>query len=81
MSPAGFEPAIPTRGRPQTLALDRFATGMGHIFAFDVDVIKQIPVVELSRARVCGRLFTGIAGSNPARSMDMCLLWALCFAR
>ena len=29
MPPAGFEPAIPTGDRPQTLALDRSATGIG----------------------------------------------------
>jgi len=26
----------------------------------------------------CGRSLTGIAGSNPAGSMDICLLWVLC---
>jgi hypothetical protein len=29
MPPAGFEPAIPARERPQTHALDRTATGIG----------------------------------------------------
>jgi hypothetical protein len=29
MSPAGFEPAIPARERPQTHILDRAATGIG----------------------------------------------------
>ena len=29
MPPAGFEPAIPAGERPQTLALDRSATGIG----------------------------------------------------
>ena len=28
---AGFEPTIPGNGRPQTLALDRSATGIGHV--------------------------------------------------
>jgi len=30
MSPAGFEPAIPTNQRQQTHALDRSATEIGH---------------------------------------------------
>ena len=37
MPPAGFEPAIPASEQPQTLALDRPATGIGkyiHIFIF-----------------------------------------------
>jgi len=28
--PAGFEPTIPASGRPQTLASDRAATGIGY---------------------------------------------------
>ena len=31
MLPAGFEPAIPARKRPQTHALDRAATGIGNV--------------------------------------------------
>jgi hypothetical protein len=35
MPPAGFEPAIPASERPQSHALDRAATGIGHhAFAF-----------------------------------------------
>jgi hypothetical protein len=30
MPPAGFKPAIPAGDRPQTLALDRSATGIGN---------------------------------------------------
>jgi hypothetical protein len=33
-----------------------------------------IPVAALSKALVCGRLVAGIAGSNPAKGMDICLL-------
>ena len=36
-----------------------------------------IAVATLSKALACGRLFTGIAGSNPERDMDDCLLWVL----
>ena len=31
MPPAGFEPAIPASERPQTYALDRAPTGIGHM--------------------------------------------------
>jgi hypothetical protein len=31
MPPTGFEPAIPTSEKPQTLVLNRAATGIGHI--------------------------------------------------
>jgi len=30
---------------------------------------------------VYGRLLAGIAGSNSARGMDVCLLWVLCVFR
>jgi hypothetical protein len=33
-----------------------------------------IPVAARSKAEVCGRLVTGVAGSNPAWGMDVCLL-------
>jgi hypothetical protein len=33
-----------------------------------------LTVAARSKAWVCGRSFTGIAGSNPARGMDVCLL-------
>jgi hypothetical protein len=32
-----------------------------------------IPVAARSKEWVCGRLRAGIAGSNPARGMDVCL--------
>ena len=31
MPPVGFEPTISARERPQTYALDRAATGTGHL--------------------------------------------------
>jgi hypothetical protein len=31
--------------------------------------------------QVCGRSLPGIAGSNPAGFMDVCLLWVLCVVR
>jgi hypothetical protein len=38
------------------------------------EVRKLSPVVAPSKAKVCGRLVAGIAGSNPAWGMDVCLL-------
>jgi hypothetical protein len=35
---------------------------------------KPIPVAARSKALVCGRSHAGIAGSNPAGGMDVCLL-------
>jgi len=33
MPPVGFEPKIPAGERPQTYALDRAATGTGHLLS------------------------------------------------
>ena len=37
-------------------------------------LVKPVPVAERSKAWVCGRSPTGIAGSNHAGGMDVCLL-------
>jgi hypothetical protein len=34
----------------------------------------MIPVAMQSKAYICNRLVAGIAGSNPAEGMDVCLL-------
>ena len=34
----------------------------------------RFPVAERSKARVCGRSLAGIAGSNPAGGMDVCIV-------
>jgi hypothetical protein len=34
-----------------------------------------VPVAPRSKAYVCGHLTAGVAGWNPARSMDVCLLF------
>ena len=34
MLPAGFEPAVPANERPQTLAVDRAATGIVYWWAY-----------------------------------------------
>jgi hypothetical protein len=36
--------------------------------------IGKTPVAVQSEVWVCGRSFAGIAGSNPAGGMDVCLL-------
>ena len=38
-------------------------------------------VTVRSKASVCGRSPSGIAGSNPAVVMDVCLLCVLCIAK
>ena len=35
--------------------------------------VDRIPVADRSKARVCGRSFSGVAGSNPAGDMDVCV--------
>jgi hypothetical protein len=37
-----------------------------------------IPEAAPSKAWVYGLSLAGIAGSNPAGGMDVCLLWVLC---
>ena len=37
-------------------------------------IIIPIPVAVRSKAWVCGRSLSGIAGSNPTEDMDVCLL-------
>ena len=39
--------------------------------------IKPIRVAAQSKASVCGRSLAGIAGSNPARGIDVCILRVL----
>ena len=39
------------------------------------------PVTTRSKAWVCGRSLGGTAGPNPARGMNVCLLWLLCVVR
>ena len=37
-------------------------------------LLLPIPVAERSKAKVCGRSPAGIAGSNPAGGMDVCVV-------
>ena len=43
-------------------------------FPFVMTHMKPIPVAERSKARVCGRSLPGVTGSNPAGSMDICVV-------
>jgi hypothetical protein len=36
--------------------------------------VVPVPMAALSKVWVCGRSLLGIAGSNPAVGMDVCLL-------
>ena len=47
MLPAGFEPAIPASDRPQTLALNRSATGIGCVMHKASSFDRSIFVVML----------------------------------
>jgi hypothetical protein len=40
-----------------------------------------MPVPARPNASVCGHSIAGIAGSNPAGDMDVCVLWVLCVVR
>jgi hypothetical protein len=42
---------------------------------------KTIPAAALSKAWVCVRSLAGIAGSNPAGGMDVCVLNMWCAVR
>ena len=46
------------------------------VFVVDKVALQQVllPVAEQSKVRVCGCSLAGIAGSNPAGGMDVCLL-------
>ena len=40
--------------------------------------ISPIPVAARFMVWVCGRSLPGTTGSNPARGMDICLVWVSC---
>jgi hypothetical protein len=50
-----------------------YCTGMQSDISIQWSV-QSITLAARSKAYVCGRLVAGIAGSNPARDMDVCLL-------
>ena len=53
----------------------RYESEQGNVAAW------PIPVAARSKACVCGRSRAGIVGSNPAWSIDVCLLWMSCVVR
>ena len=48
---------------------------------FEQRIPTTIPVAELSKVRVCGRLLAGIVSSNSSEGIDVCLLCVLCVVR
>jgi len=40
-----------------------------------------MPMAKRSIVQACGRSLAGIAGSSPAGSTTVCLLWVLCVVR
>jgi hypothetical protein len=44
-------------------------------------LLEPIPLSALSMAWDCGRSLAGIAGSNPAKGMDVCLLYSVVFCQ
>jgi hypothetical protein len=46
--------------------------GVSGMYVFLLNL--PIPMAERSKVQFCGRLLVGIAVSNPARAMDVCLL-------
>jgi hypothetical protein len=46
-----------------------------------INICVPIPVPERYKARVYGLSLAEIAGSNPARDMDVCLLSVWCVVR
>ena len=53
MPPAGFEPAVPASDRPQTLALDRSATGIGRFDPRTVQPVTSRYTNWATPARIC----------------------------
>ena len=45
------------------------------VFFSNVVLEVPIPLAERSNARGCDRLLVGVAGSNPAWSMDVCIVF------
>jgi len=50
-------------------------------FSASYSTTLPIPVAAGSKAWDCGRWLFGIAGSNHAERIDICLLWVLCVVR
>jgi hypothetical protein len=46
-----------------------------------VTALKPIPVAASSEVWICGHSLAGIAGSSPARGINVCVLCMLCVFR
>ena len=70
MPPAGFEPAIPASNRPQTLALDRWTTGIGMKSCLGGANLPQLreTVVRVTKPERAEELET--TGKEPHRRID-----------
>jgi hypothetical protein len=66
---------------PQQLLLYGAQTRQRLIILNAPSQTKPTPAAVRSTAWVCGRSIAEIVGSNPARGMDVCLLWVLCVVR
>jgi hypothetical protein len=71
-------PPPPPRGRAGFAGVGPRARGYfvgpHPVFIQSCQEIKPIAVAARSKAQVCGRLVAGVAASNPAQGMDVCLL-------
>jgi hypothetical protein len=75
-------PFSPTRRAGSSEALwEHIRSRPWLLFMFTSPSAVQIPVAARSKAWDCNRLLAGIAGSNLAWGMDVCLLWVLCAVR
>jgi len=52
-----------------------------HFWTKIVSYLLPIAVTARSKVWVCGRSHAGVAGSNPATCMVVCLYWELCAVR
>jgi len=64
---------------PCGICCAQITTGTG--FPPSTSGVEPMPVTARSKTSVCGCWLAGIAGSNPARGMDVSLLWVLCVVR
>jgi hypothetical protein len=63
---SSLQKILPVRNSPHILNGKKYVT-----------VLPSVPVAVRSKVQVCGRLVSGVLGSNPARDMGVCLLCLL----
>jgi hypothetical protein len=59
----------------------RVKTGQAIQLSIFYSVTTPVPVAVWSKVRACGISLAGIAGSNPAGVIDVCILLVLCAVR